>query len=125
MAFADDMLWVALVGLIKISILDLYTTIFPNRSFIRIAHSLIGLCCAVMIAFLIERALICRPVAYNWDTNINGSCGNTSEQYIAIVSIDLIIDVFIIVLPMPVLWGLQLKTSKKLAIMAIFALGFV
>ncbi|KAJ5634947.1 uncharacterized protein N7484_008260 [Penicillium longicatenatum] len=40
-------------------------------------------------------------------------------------STDLIIDIITILLPMPVLWNLQLPTRKKLGLMGIFALGFI
>lgn len=40
-------------------------------------------------------------------------------------SADLIIDIIVIMLPMPILWTLQLKTSKKVLLTAIFGLGFM
>lgn len=46
-------------------------------------------------------------------------------MYTAMASADLIIDIIVIVLPMPILWTLQLKTSKKILLTAIFGLGFM
>lgn len=48
---------------------------------------------------------------------------NAQQMYTAMASADLIIDIIVILLPMPILWTLQLKTSKKLLLTAIFGLG--
>lgn len=47
------------------------------------------------------------------------------QMYTAMASADLIIDVIVILLPMPILWTLQLRTSKKILLTAIFGLGFM
>jgi hypothetical protein len=46
-------------------------------------------------------------------------------MYTAMASADLIIDIIVILLPMPILWTLQLKTSKKVLLTAVFGLGFL
>lgn len=38
---------------------------------------------------------------------------------------NLLLDVCVVVLPMPVLWGLQMAVSKKLMLSAMFGLGIV
>jgi hypothetical protein len=61
-------------------------------------------------------------------TEINdlaGHCGDNNLKYTAAAGGDLVIDVIIIILPMPVLWALQLRMAKKIALMAVFALGFL
>lgn len=50
---------------------------------------------------------------------------DAQQMYTAMASADLIIDIIVIVLPMPILWTLQLKTSKKILLTAIFGLGFM
>ena len=129
MAFVDDLLWVTLLALIKLSILHLYTTIFKNATFIKATRCVVALCIAAWTGSLLIRILICLPVAKNWDQTVteatHGTCGNISTMYIAIASVDLFIDLIIIALPMPVLWGLQMPQAKRLAVMGIFALGFM
>ena len=46
-------------------------------------------------------------------------------MYSGIASTDLVVDVIVIVFPMPILWNLQMKMAKKIALTFIFALGFV
>jgi hypothetical protein len=68
--------------------------------------------------------LFCIPLAANWDRTIpNAKCGNMAAEFISVGTINLLIDVAIIVLPMPVLWNLQLPIRKKLGLTAIFGIG--
>jgi hypothetical protein len=68
--------------------------------------------------------LFCIPIAANWNRTIPGAkCGNIVAEFISVGTINLLIDVCIIVLPMPVLWSLQLPTRKKIGLTAIFGIG--
>ena len=68
--------------------------------------------------------LICQPLAFNWDQTIpGGHCGNGVAAYIAAHSINFALDGSLAILPMPVLWGLQMPTRKKIEISIMFSLG--
>lgn len=120
------MLWLALVTLIKLSALDLYANIFRQPIFVMITRIVFGICAAAGIAFTLVRALICRPVAMNWDFSLaaqGGKCGDLHTMYLSLASIDLVLDLLVVFLPMPVVWTLQMAFSKKIAISAVFGLG--
>ena len=68
---------------------------------------------------------LCRPFAYNWDHTINGTCGAQNPAYIAIAALDILGDIAIIVLPMPMIWKLQIGTPSKIGLSLLFALGFL
>ena len=90
----------------------------------RIAYAIGGVTVAYWLSTVVTALLICRPFAYNWNKfTISGRCGNVPAYYLSTGIVNLIIDVAIIALPLPKLWGLQMKTSKKLALTAIFSLG--
>lgn len=74
---------------------------------------------------LLESFLLCRPVQYNWDKTIEGTCADTSSAFLSAAIINLLIDVCTIVLPLPMLWKLHLPTAKKIGIIAMFSLGAV
>jgi hypothetical protein len=68
--------------------------------------------------------MICQPVAFNWDPTISGGkCGDTAVAYISMHVSNVIIDMTIALLPVPVLWGLKMNTGKRMAIIFMFALG--
>jgi len=64
---------------------------------------------------------------YNWDKTIHGggTCLDISAARMSTSIINLILDIVIIVIPLPSLWELQIKRSRKIAISAILSLGGV
>ena len=117
-------------------------TIFRLRPFRIAAYIIMGLSVAYGFAVLLESKysigacvvvtkqssalLICKPIAYNWDTTIEGgSCANQTQAFEAVGILNLLTDIAIIILPMPWLWTLQLPISKKLGLTAIFGIGVV
>ena len=123
--FLGQILWISSNTCVRISIIFLYITIFRVRSFRIAAYTVLGLNLAYFLAVILQTLLICQPVAFNWDQTIAGSCGDqkTSDEVIGVLNI--LYDVILIILPMPMLWRLQMATSRKLALSAIFGMGIM
>ena len=124
MVLAANLLWMAAIASIKISILHLYVVIFRSAWFRRVAHVTAGACVICGVGFILEGFLICRPFAFNWDKSISGVCGDQALNYVVAIVVNLFLDVVIISLPMPLIWGLQIPSKKKVALCVIFGLGF-
>lgn len=75
------------------------------------------------IGELLTVFLMCRPLAYNWDSSIDATCGNVLGGYLSVHIFNFVIDLIIALLPAPVLWKLQMPKGKKVGIAIIFALG--
>ena len=115
--------WVCVNSAVKVSAAHFYTTLFPNRVFQAITRTTIWLVVAYCIATVVATLLICRPFAYNWDQTIAGKCGNLHDFWLSSSIFGLVFDITVVVLPMPMLWGLQMDLSRKVALMFIFGLG--
>lgn len=89
-----------------------------------IVHTIMAMSVGYAVAVFFQDIFLCWPIAKNWDKTITGSCGNIIQAYEAFGIINLTIDLAIVVLPMPLLWGLQLPVAKKIALTAIFGIGF-
>ncbi|KAI4596893.1 hypothetical protein KJ359_004803 [Pestalotiopsis sp. 9143b] len=124
LVFAIDLMWLTLVALVKTSILQFYASIFRNNAFVRSVYATIGLVVAFWCAAFFADVFFCDPVHKSWLPETPGRCGNSILMYIVLASTDLTIDVIILLLPMPILWSLQLPTPKKLALTFVFGLGF-
>ena len=124
MVVASNLLWIAAIASIKISILHLYVAIFRSAWFRRVAQAVMGLCVVCGVAFIMDGFLICRPFAFNWNKTIPGVCGNQILVYVIAIVVNLLLDIVILSLPMPLIWGLQIPLRKKVALCAIFGLGF-
>ncbi|MCJ1246920.1 hypothetical protein MMC30_004131 [Trapelia coarctata] len=109
---------------IKLSILLLYYRIFPSRKF-KIAFMAVGgLNVAFFIAHTLSVLFSCAPISYNWDKSIpGGHCINLNSLAYGITGAGFITDICIWLLPLPWLWGLQMKLPRKLAVIGIFCLG--
>jgi len=81
---------------------------------------------AYWIASIIRICFLCKPIAYLWDKNIaDGVCMNVTAAYLSVSGINLILDIMVVALPMPILWTLQMPKSKKIAISAVFGVGIM
>ena len=88
-----------------------------------ICFAFMGLSTAYMVMIILEAFLLCTPVALNWDNFVPGTCGNQPTAYLAAGIINLLVDIGIIILPMPLLWNLQMPVARKLGISAMFGIG--
>jgi hypothetical protein len=120
---AGQMLWAAANTAVKISVLDLYIQIFRNRRFRIVSYVMMAVSLGYLIMVILEGFLLCRPVSYTWNKLQIGKCGNERKVYLSSGIVNLIIDAAIVILPMPMLWGLQLGMAKKVALTVIFGLG--
>ncbi len=89
------------------------------------AYVLIALSAAYLVAILTTFAAICIPFEANWGHVPGGHCGNEFLPYVLSGVFNLLLDISIIILPMPQLWALQLPVSKKVALSAVFGTGIV
>lgn len=118
------MLWAASNTCVKYSILSLYVDIFPNRTFRYICYTIMGVSAVYFISVVVEGFALCTPVQFNWDKSIpGGECHNQNMAYLAAGIMNLIVDVIIVVLPMPQLFGLKIPIAKRLGIASMFGLG--
>ncbi|KAE8379333.1 hypothetical protein BDV26DRAFT_169359 [Aspergillus bertholletiae] len=66
----------------------------------------------------------CQPISAQWNPEVVGKCINALKSYYALAGTSLGFDLVIIMLPLPVLWNLQLGRKQKVALCCVFALGF-
>jgi len=77
------------------------------------------------VSVFLEQMLLCRPLAFNWNPSIEGGrCANRPAAYLAAGIINLLTDLMVLCLPVPMVWKLQLSKRKKLALSSVFGVGF-
>ncbi|KAE8312082.1 hypothetical protein BDV41DRAFT_589092 [Aspergillus transmontanensis] len=121
--FANEISYTFLVPSIKVSILLLYRRIFSVGSFRALSYMVLGLvtswCFAVFITILIQ----CRPIQFNWDKSLEGTCIDAKQFFFGNAISNLLIDVILLALPIPMVLQLQLQLPQKLTVIGIFLLG--
>ncbi|KAK9311147.1 hypothetical protein V1524DRAFT_457636 [Lipomyces starkeyi] len=124
---AVQILWATSLAMTKASILLFYMRIFDvaDRHFrivSRVAIVAIFLWC---MSVILCGFLLCRPFAYNWDQSIpGGHCNNQILSYILTGSFNIVTDILVLCLPIPMIRKLQMPFRTKVALTLIFAIGF-
>ena len=114
------------VTFIRASIISLYIRIFPVRSFRIICYAILLLNMAFLAATILAECLICRPIQRKWDVSLKGAtCGNIRKLGLFIATFNFIQDFIVVVLPMPILWHLQMVVSRKAALTSMFGMGIL
>lgn len=70
--------------------------------------------------------LMCIPMQRIWDKTVDGKC-NSDESFLNILSasLNLAFDIFILVLPQPVIWKLYMPKTKKMGVSVVFTIGIL
>ena len=123
-SFTSAILYFSIVTAIKLSILLMYRRIFAVTSFRN--HSLI-VGAVVMVWWLvgtIATMVSCIPVERLWvGPSAGGYCFNFNIYWMAMGAVELIIDSYILVLPIRMILNLQLSRKNKILLCGIFLLG--
>lgn len=115
---------------IKWTYLFQYLRVFRNVRAMRIAYLVCIVLTGAWYAFQVFGFIFsCRPVAGFWDKTIDSSCsitnkiGTTTGFFYVNAAGTLVIDIVVLVLPVPTIWNLKLRRRQKWAIFGIFAVG--
>lgn len=125
-SISGQILWAAANTCVKLSILSLYTVLFPGRRFHVVCYGVMLVSAMYLVSVVCGAFVFCAPVRYNWDKSVAGGTCDVARQGVGFEvagSINLVIDAFIVVLPMPKLLGLHMLLSKKMSLASMFSLG--
>lgn len=122
---ADGFLYSTAITFVKLSALLFYNRVFRNVVWFRwTLWATATLVLAWWLAFVLVAIFTCIPVEKQWDTKVPGHCVSPASTYIGTATPNVLIDLIILLLPMPVLWRLQSSGRRKLALTAVFTLGY-
>ncbi|ETR97642.1 hypothetical protein M419DRAFT_12444 [Trichoderma reesei RUT C-30] len=111
------------VAITKLSFLFLYLDIFPQKKFRMICWAMIFQIAAGLVALSFTTIFQCTPVRYSWDKTIPGTCINIKAFWYGQSGWNTLMDVVVLVLPIPVILKLQMNRRAKISILAVFVLG--
>ena len=114
------------IFLSKLSALAFYARVFsPGTRRFRLALWIVaGLCCAWIVAILVSLILQCNPPRRAWDLTVPGTCQNPYNWWLAGGVTSFALDLIILLLPLPTLCRLQVKTLRRWLIIGVFLSGY-
>ncbi|KAJ5306934.1 hypothetical protein N7508_005949, partial [Penicillium antarcticum] len=117
--------WPVAQVFVKVSILLFLRRVLGIVDWVRhTATALMIFVVAWGVTALIANTFQCWPVQYFWIKSIEGSCmpGQTT-LYTIIGSFSVVGDVLILCLPLPIVWGLQMRLREKIELTCLFMMG--
>ncbi|KAI0841196.1 hypothetical protein F5Y06DRAFT_308112 [Hypoxylon sp. FL0890] len=125
--YFDEVIYISALALTKVSILFFYLKVFPKRSFRICTWFLICTNILYMVTYDFLLIFQCKPIygAWTfWDGTFEGQCISINILGWSAAAINIALDLSVIILPLPELFGLSLSLRKRLQIIAMFAVGF-
>ena len=109
---------------IKLAFFWSYKRIFqPKKAMRWLCYGGAFVCTSLYIAAFFHDLFQCIPVQKDYNSKIPGHCLPAGVGGSVTAIFNVISDFYILVLPLPFVWSLQMKLHRKLRLMALFGLG--
>ena len=120
-----EIFYVLGAALVKCAILLLYRRLFgSNRRFEYTLWAVGGFITAYSLAEILVVIFQCQPISAAWDLSVHPIyCVNISLGAIIMGAVNAATDFLVLILPIPIVLGLRLKTKWKIQLIGIFLLG--
>lgn len=124
---AIEIMYYFAINAIKVSILLFYLRIAAAKRFElsckATLYFLIVFCVVCIVCCLVQ----CIPLHKMWDFTgmVQGRCINTTALFYTTSAVNILVDIWILVLPIKTLLKVQRPTREKFALVAIFSLGVI
>lgn len=110
----------------KLAILSLYLRIFPEKPYRSACYVLSGVLVASLMANITAVSVACIPLKALWDPPSQGAhCINQNAFFRYSTLPNIITDLCMLILPLPVIWRMSLSTRDKLVLSLTFCTGSI
>lgn len=123
-----EILYFADVALLKTSILLFYLRIFPTPGTRKALWATLTVNGLFGVAFIFAAIFQCTPVSYyweNWHGEVSGSCLNVNAIGWSNAIISIVLDIWMLAIPLSQLPKLRLHWKKKLGVGLMFCVGIL
>ncbi|KAK2666507.1 hypothetical protein RAB80_018164 [Fusarium oxysporum f. sp. vasinfectum] len=108
----------------KLSLLAVYLRISPSRRFRAVVCLLMAIVAGYSFSAVLVAIFQCHPIEMAWDITISdGSCIDRMAYFIATLALNVATDLFMLALPIPMLWNVKMPKRQKLGLIGIFMTG--
>ncbi|KAI1372738.1 hypothetical protein F4677DRAFT_449221 [Hypoxylon crocopeplum] len=124
--FTRQFMYAATLGLVKISVILMFMRIFfVNRYKLAAIVVMVFTIVWVFLTVLME-LLLCRPMEMNWNSRTpGGTCGDQKAGLVAVGILDIINQLAILMLPLPVVLKVGMDMRYKIITACIFGIGIL
>ena len=115
--------YVAAVATTKFSVLLFYNRVFSTRSFRMVLYAIGATVMMWWIAMQFASIFTCTPIDFTWNRHGPGHCINLERFYLGQAIPNIVTDIVLLSITIPMIWRLQLPRSQKVALSGVFLLG--
>jgi hypothetical protein len=116
--------YVAVLCLLKVSLILFYLEIFVNPLFRTTSYIVLAFILTSSLVIFFVTVFACSPVPLFWNRDIkNGTCINIQALAYAVSGFALVQDILLLILPLAFIRNLHMKRYRKIAVGFMFAIG--
>ncbi|KAL3467696.1 hypothetical protein BJX64DRAFT_121549 [Aspergillus heterothallicus] len=126
--YIQEIIYIFCISMTKICLLLFYLRIFPSKTMRTLIKVSCAATCSYCIAFMFALAFQCSPVSYNWngwDGEHEGTCVEKNTLVVTAAALNIVLDAWVIALPIPKVLRLQASITTKLQVIFMFSVGFL
>ncbi|KAL9582818.1 MAG: hypothetical protein Q9212_003072 [Teloschistes hypoglaucus] len=75
------------------------------------------------VALFFWNVFLCIPIKKSWIRSTPGHCGTPKVLPYTAASVNMLSDLYILILPIPCIWALNMKIKRRLRVLSVFGLG--
>ena len=110
--------------MVKLAFFWSYKRVFsPSKTLRWLCYGGAFVCTCLYVAEIFHDIFICIPVQKDWDPRLPGQCLPSGVAGSVTAIFNVITDLYILILPLPFLWSLQMALHKKIRLMILFGIG--
>lgn len=94
----------------------MYTVLYAQASSMPLSY---------LPTLLLVQIFSCKPISGFWRTDIGAVCLPSLPVWYLNAAGNIVTDVIIFALPVPIVWKLQMPRSQRLSLIGVFCLGFL
>lgn len=116
------------IGFTKICLLCFFLRVFPSRRFRHACFATIAFVVAFTLATVVVTIFSCAPVEFfylGWAGDTKGTCININAFWFTQATINITTDLWIMALPIPQIFKLDLERRKKIFLCLMFCVGLL
>ncbi|KAJ6125713.1 hypothetical protein N7523_003333 [Penicillium sp. IBT 18751x] len=123
LTYAGNLVGCTVVYLVQASILHYYLRRFQQQIIMWLTYTVMSLCTALWIATFFATAFFCNPPSKVWWADAQGHCGDRKTLHTATAVSEVILNGFILLIPLPIVRHMRLARARKVALGLIYILG--
>lgn len=128
--YVTEPFYIVATILFKLSVLAFYLRVFTDARFRKVVYIVMGICVVTGLGCSFAVIFQCAPISYawyQWDNQFRGTCINLNAASWSHAVINIVLDLIVLVLPLPQLISLKFTYSwrDKLQIGGMFSVGLI